>query len=100
MQQKIYAIYDAVMNHYSAPFIAHNDGVAIRMVQSSSHPESSLWQHSGDYSLYFLGHFDNELAIFQNTNQPELVGKLSIILHKIKETYEQQQSRNNETNES
>lgn len=93
MQQRIYTVYDAVMNIYHTPFMAHNDGDATRIIQGSADPNSQLWIHSGDYSLYFIGHFDNELAVFQNLNAPQLVNKVSIILHILKENYEQSKAR-------
>lgn len=57
----IYAIKDEALNRFMQPFFTHTNAAAIRAfgdhVNENGSPSN---QHPGDYTLFYLGHFDEE----------------------------------------
>ena len=58
-RKKVYSIYDSKAKAYRVPFIAVNDGMAIRMVQNVCYDTSSdLWRFGADFTLFEIGFWD------------------------------------------
>lgn len=56
---KIFAIYDSKAEAYHQPFFQNTVGLAIRAFTTAANDESSAFHaHSGDYSLFEIGEFD------------------------------------------
>ncbi|WNK14740.1 MAG: nonstructural protein [Microvirus sp.] len=82
MKTKLYSIYDSVINVNHFPFQAHNDSDAQRsLLNAAADPASNLALNPGDFSLYYLGTYDDTEAIFDIV-QPQLVVKLGAIINK------------------
>lgn len=65
-----YSIYDTKTAHYAAPFFVAHEAVATRAVgELCSDLSTSVGRHPQDYTLWLLGHFDDQLG----TYHPEVV---------------------------
>ena len=77
METKIFSVYDTATAAYMQPFFTHQNASAIRMiVQTLKDPNSMCAQHPKDFTLYCIGHFDDQTGIIIPINPNELVGKL------------------------
>lgn len=55
-----YSIFDNKALVYHAPFFAHTDGSAARMISDTvNDPGTNLSRHPADYVLYRVGQFDD-----------------------------------------
>lgn len=86
-----YSIYDSVMELFNTPFVAFNDKDAVRIIQQAATPNSSLWQHSQDFTLHHVSIYDNETGTFENITPPKLIARVSIILTPLKDKYAREQ---------
>ena len=79
----IYAVFDKVAEEFGPPFVAKNDGIALR--QFEDFRRERLPPHIvGDFSLYRLADWDNALAIHTLREAPEEVSLLdSVTPHKV-----------------
>lgn len=63
---KIYAVLDSKVASFGTPFFDQNDSSAIRnfsdAVNDGSNPNNLWHKHPEDFSLYYLGDFDNQNA--------------------------------------
>ncbi|WGL31464.1 nonstructural protein [Dipodfec virus UOA04_Rod_1082] len=59
MKFDVFSIYDSVANTYFAPTISVNRDVAIRSFCDLINRDVALSAHAKDYSLVFVGTFDN-----------------------------------------
>lgn len=73
---KIYTVRDSKAGSYLQPFCAQNVGVAVRMVTATARdPESMFNQFPGDYDLYEVGEFDQQIGRVSES-KPEYIGKV------------------------
>lgn len=71
---QLFSIYDEVTLIYNYPFIAHNINDAKRMFISSTQDENSMIsKNPQDFSLYYVGSYNNENGEYTNTFPKELV---------------------------
>lgn len=60
MEMKLYSVFDKKTCVYSPPFLAHNNGHAIRLVTDTmADKNTSLSRHPADYCLHEIGSFDD-----------------------------------------
>lgn len=63
MINKLYSVFDAKAQYFGAPFSDMEDGSAVRnfadAVNDGSNPNNMWHKHPEDFSLFFLGEFDN-----------------------------------------
>lgn len=65
MKQIVTAIYDHKAKAYLTPFFTANQATAIRAFGDAvNNPESLFNRHAEDYTLFYLGEFDQETAKF------------------------------------
>jgi len=65
MKIRIYSIYDKAAQYYNRPFYAHNDAVALRSFRALRLDyESEIHRHPEDFSLFYLGTFDDSSGLF------------------------------------
>lgn len=63
MKIKVYAIYDSKTTTYSPPWFARNNAAAIRNFQDLVNDrQSTVSKHPEDYSLHYIGTFDDDTA--------------------------------------
>lgn len=66
MKTKMYSIYDAKAQVYNKPFHMVNHDTAIRSSkQLVNDPATEISKYPEDFSLWYLGEFDDKDAIFE-----------------------------------
>lgn len=61
MLVRTYVVHDLKAEAFLSPFVAVNDGVAMRMLQTSmSAPNSLFSSHAGDFQLVCVGEYDDK----------------------------------------
>lgn len=56
---EMYAVYDKAVQAFSRPMFVRARGEALRsFMDECGNEKSELWKHSSDYSLFYLGTFD------------------------------------------
>lgn len=81
------------MELFNQPFVAFNDSDAQRCIITAAQPDTSLWQHSEDFSLYHVATYDNELGTFENHQPPRLIAKVQPLIRIKKDEYHAQQQQ-------
>jgi hypothetical protein len=62
--QKLYSVYDSVAETWLKPFPMRNKGEAIRgFTQAVNDPQTNLYQHPEDYTLFEIGEWDDEKGV-------------------------------------
>lgn len=89
MEKQIYSILDEKADIYSPPFIAQNDGIAVRMVMDILRsPENNLSRYPQDHKLVLVGIWDEfNGEIMPLDGAPRLVDPVT----KIKQLMEKEQ---------
>lgn len=60
-----YTIYDNKALQYHSPWFAASDGAAVRSFQDLvNDANTSISRHPGDYSLFFVGTYDDNKGLF------------------------------------
>ena len=74
MKLQIFTVYDSAAQAYLQPFFLKARGQAVRefsdMVNKDGH---QFWKHPQDYTLFYLGEYDEESGTF-DTVTPESLG--------------------------
>lgn len=70
----MYAIFDAATKAYTRPFFMLNEAVAARTFGNMvNDPASEISRNPGDYTLYYLGTFDDNTGL-QVPSDPQSLG--------------------------
>lgn len=76
MKQNIYSIRDNSAEVYGELWFEHTHGSAERQLrQLSNDPKSKVCAFPEDYSLYFIGEFDNKTGKFSGPAEPTHIVK-------------------------
>lgn len=68
---KMFCVFDSKIGEYMQPFFATHSGEALRgWEQLVNDGKSNLFQYPEDFSLFEIGTFDTEKAVFQSLNTP------------------------------
>ena len=63
MIKKMFTIYDEKAEAYFPPFYTDTEGLAIRMImETMNDPNSNLSKYPADFTLFYLGEFDDRTA--------------------------------------
>lgn len=66
---QIYAIWDSKAQYYMPFFVERNDACAVRAVENAIREnDHQLKKHSEDYSLFWIGTWDQEHGTITNGN--------------------------------
>lgn len=57
--KKLYCVRDSKADYYMAPFLAINDGLAIRNIRAAMQQENDVSKFPEDHSLWLLGEYDD-----------------------------------------
>lgn len=72
MQLQMYTVYDAAVKAFLQPFFARSHGEALRSFQDAFEDEKHQFsRHPHDFSLFFVGTFDDGNADFDKPLAPE-----------------------------
>lgn len=59
-----YTLFDTKALVYNTPFFSHNNNSAIRMVADiATDMNTTVGRHPSDYTLYRIGHYDDEKGV-------------------------------------
>lgn len=85
----MYSLFDSVAMAFTQPMFTHNDGQAMRMVANTVNgdQETALSQNPNDYTLYYIGEFDDKNAELIPADQPRRIVILSELLDNDKKIY-------------
>lgn len=73
MKLEIFAVYDSAVQAFMQPFFSPSKGAALRaLTDAVNDPKHEYAKHSGDYSLFKLGSFDDNSGLF-DTAPPEVI---------------------------
>ena len=71
---EIYAVHDAAVGCFNQPLFFRSRGEAVRSFQGAVADENSQFaRHAKDYSLWFVGTYDDSLASFEAPSKPDRV---------------------------
>lgn len=71
----VFAVYDSKGAYYLKPFMVRSRGEAIRMFSDEvNRPDSMMGTHPEDFTLFYLGMFDELTGKYKNANAPESLG--------------------------
>ena len=87
MKTCVYAIKDAALSTYAAPFTQPNNQVAMRAFGDlANDPQSNLSRHPSDYALVRLGTFDDETGKFESEEPTTIAWAVDFHEQKPEET--------------
>lgn len=73
---KIFTVYDSKAEAYFRPFYEQTKGSAIRaFIDTCNDIEHTFFRHAEDYTLFYLGEYDDQNASFNLPITPEPIGK-------------------------
>lgn len=83
MIKNVYSIYDSKANFFGNPFVSTNHATAIRtFAQACEDPNSELNRYSTDFSLHYIGHYDDSTGVILADNHINL-GLASAFLNRL-----------------
>ena len=75
MIDQIFSVYDEKAEAYLPPFYLPREAMAIRTFSDTiNNPESGLFRHPHDYTLFHFGEFDNNTGEFRMFSSPKPLG--------------------------
>lgn len=81
MISELFAIYDCKSETYSAPFPFPNKAVAIRsFVESAGDAATRISKYPADFSLWQVGHYDDQTGKSTNVKVPIDLGSAKVLL--------------------
>lgn len=82
MIHKIYAIYDSKVEAYHQPFFSPSHGAALRSISDVVNgPDHPFSRHAEDYTMFYVGLFDDSDCRIATEKALEMVVKL----HELKD---------------
>jgi uncharacterized protein len=71
----IFTVYDSKTEAYLPPFYAQSKGAALRsFMDAVGDPQHEFAKHAEDYTLFYLGTFDDQSAQFVPQKTPQSLG--------------------------
>lgn len=75
---KIFSVYDSKVESYLQPIFLHTKGEAIRCMQDClENPEHQFTKHAEDFTLFYIGNYDNQTGICEPCKVMESLGNLN-----------------------
>lgn len=82
MKSKVYSIFDSKTACFSKPWCHISDASAIRefsdAVNDNRNPNNQYFNHPEDFSLFFVGEFDDLVGHMESSNPISLVTAASV----------------------
>lgn len=78
----VFSIFDSKVEAYMAPFFAPTRGAAIRMFEDAIVNQDGIFsKHSADFTLFHIGHFNDETGHIADFTPISLGNALEIVSH-------------------
>lgn len=73
---KVYTVHDAAAGAYLRPFFERSHGAAIRaFTDASLDPKHDFFKHARDFTLFYVGEFDDATGIVSGVTPHTPLGK-------------------------
>ena len=80
MRQKAYVVHDSAAEAFLPPFFLHTDGIAKRIfADACNDPDHQFGANPQDYTLFFVGEFDDEFGTLEPQTPTSLGNGLTFI---------------------
>ncbi len=77
MQQNVFSVYDSKIEAFLQPFFMPTRAAAIRaLTDTLGEPGHMFAKHPEDYTLFYLGSFEDEKAVFDLEPTPQSLAVL------------------------
>jgi len=79
---RIFTVYDTKAAIYGQPFYAVTDGIALRMFSdavNNNSPDNALNRYPEDFTLYYIGEFDDATGSVTGNLNPILVANGTVV---------------------
>lgn len=79
---RIFTVYDTKASIYGQPFYAVTDGIALRMFSdavNNNSPDNALNRYPEDFTLYYIGEFDDATGSVTGNLTPILVANGTVV---------------------
>ena len=88
MKLEIYAVHDTIAQAFLSPFFMQNEGLATRdFIDAANRPESRIYNHPQDFTLYHIGYWDDNSAEFELNHTPRRIANaLELKAHQEQQT--------------
>lgn len=76
MELKMYAVRDDAIKTFMQPFFTNHEAIAVRSFTDTINneaPDNSFHHHKEDFSLWFLGIYDDQTGTFTQESGPEKI---------------------------
>lgn len=80
--KKLYCVRDSKAEYYMAPFLAINDGTAIRNIQAAMQSDNDVSKFPEDHSLWYLGTYDDETGKIEAVAPTHLKNCVELVAEK------------------
>lgn len=75
MIHQVFAVFDSKARCFAIPFFMKHEDLAVRAFSTACNdPQLDLFRHAEDFSLFHLGTFDDERAVFKSFDHPVNLG--------------------------
>ena len=75
---KIFSVFDTAVGAYASPMFLHSRAQAVRaFTDAIADPSTNICKHPQDFTLFYLGEYDDQTGYFTSLDTPESCGLLS-----------------------
>lgn len=86
MKLKVFSVYDAKAFAYLPPFFIAEKGMAARAFSEAvENPQHQFGKHPEDFTLFYLGEFDDQTGYFEGQVAPEVVTTALAVRRRVSE---------------
>lgn len=79
-----FSIHDAAVGAFLPPFYARSKGEATRsFTDAVNDPKGQFGRFAKDYSLHFLGEFDDNLGMFITAAPIRMIGAVEVLVQEV-----------------
>lgn len=80
---KIFSVFDSAVGAYASPMFLHSRAQAVRaFTDAIADPSTNICKHPQDFTLFYLGEYDDQIGRFDSLPSPESCGVASEYLAK------------------
>lgn len=79
MKMMLFSVFDAKTEAYMPPFVARAKGEAIRSFGDACKDGNRFLAHRGDYSLVYVGEFDDQTGVVSDSDPTIVVSGLDMV---------------------
>lgn len=71
MKVLVFSVYDSKAKVFQTPWFSHNVGTALRSFEQAVADKNSMFaKYPADFTLFNIGHFDDESGVIEKISEP------------------------------